>query len=64
MGKASKVKKVLSAGQRVRTAPLTVLGFSQNPTLNNHSRYADDVGQTHAGSLIADSVSETPMCPP
>lgn len=46
------------------TPPITVLGFSQNPMLNNHSRYADDVVQTHAGSLFADSVSETPMRPP
>lgn len=48
MGKASKIERVPHAGKGVRDTPTPVLGFSQNPRLNNHSRYAEHVVQTHA----------------
>lgn len=48
MGKASMIERVPSAGKGVRDTLTPVLGFSQNSMLNNHSRYAEDVVQTHA----------------
>lgn len=48
MGKAHKVERVPSAGKRVRGTPTPSVRIYQNPMLNNHSRYAEDVVQTHA----------------
>ena len=49
--------------QKNQTPQLLLLGISQTPKLNNHDMYAEDVEQTHAGSVFAALVSVN-LCEP
>ena len=53
----SRRKGVLRAEKESRTPPLPVLGAPHKHQANNHNIYAEDIVQTHAGSVIAASVS-------
>lgn len=46
-----------------RYALFSLLGFSWNTTLHNHNTYAEDLDQSHPGSLIVASVSVSPHGP-
>lgn len=42
--------------------PLALLGVPRKPSCK-HNVHAEDIAQTYAGSVIAASVSESPMSP-
>ena len=60
--KASRINSIPRTRKRVRDNPLPLLGVLQNPKLN-HSKYAEGIAQTYAGSMIAASASGTSMSP-
>lgn len=47
----------------IRTYPLPLLVVSQNHQANSHNIYAEDLSRTHAGPVLADSVSVSPYEP-
>ena len=52
MGQPSRRKRDPKQAKESETAPLPLFESHRNTKLHNHNMYTEDLGQTHAGSLI------------